>query len=107
MTAMMRCCGLALAVIASAAHADPVRLMGYSDATFQDTYTSEVIKPFNEKGSAQVQFAGATTSASMLGQLRTQKSDPQLDLVIMATTTAAIPCAVGLGDPTTGTGIPV
>ena len=56
---MMRCCGLALAVIASAAHADPVRLMGYSDATFQDTYTSEVIKPFNEKGSAQVQFAGA------------------------------------------------
>jgi len=107
MIIMKRCCGLALIVFASAAHADPVRLMGYSDAAFQDTYTNAVIGPFNQKGGAQMQFVGATTSASMLGQLRTQKGDPQLDVVIMDTTTAAIACAEGLVEPVTETLVPV
>jgi putative spermidine/putrescine transport system substrate-binding protein len=107
MITMKRCCGLVLVVFASAAHADPVRLMSYSDAAFQDTYTNAVIKPFNQKGGAQIQFVGGNTSASMLGQLRTQKSDPQLDVVIMDTTTAAIACAEGLVEPVTETLVPV
>ena len=99
---MKRCCyALVAMLIASPALADPVRLMGYSDAAFQDNYVNEVIKPFNQKGAAQVEFVGGNTSASMLGQLRTQKSDPQLDLVIMDTTTAAIACQEGLVEPIT------
>jgi putative spermidine/putrescine transport system substrate-binding protein len=107
MIAMKRCLGFALAFLTSAAHADPVRLMGYSDAAFQDTYSNEVIKPFNGKGGPQVQFVGANTSATMLGQLRTQKNDPQLDVVIMDTTTAAIACAEGLIEPITEALLPV
>jgi putative spermidine/putrescine transport system substrate-binding protein len=54
MITMKGCCGLVLVVFASAAHADPVRLMSYSDAAFQDTYSDAVIKPFNQKGGAQI-----------------------------------------------------
>jgi putative spermidine/putrescine transport system substrate-binding protein len=43
----------------------------------------------------------------MLGQLRTQKTDPQLDVVIMDTTTAAIACAEGLVEPLTPAMLPV
>jgi putative spermidine/putrescine transport system substrate-binding protein len=107
---MKRYSGLLVLLLATMAHAaayaDPVRLMSYSDAAFQDNYTSEVIKPFNQKGGAQVQFVGGTTSAGMLGQLRTQKTDAQLDLVIMDTSTAAIACAEGLVEPVTEALVP-
>ncbi|SEC09770.1 putative spermidine/putrescine transport system substrate-binding protein [Rhizobiales bacterium GAS188] len=103
---MKRSAGFLALLVATAANADPVRLMSYSDAAFQDNYTNEVITPFNQKGAAQVQFVGGTTSAGMLGQLRTQKNDPQLDLVIMDTTTAAIACAEGLVEPATEALVP-
>jgi putative spermidine/putrescine transport system substrate-binding protein len=106
MTVMKRSVGLFALLLAGSAHADPVRLLSYSDAAFQDNYTNVVIKPFNDKGGPQVEFVGGTTSAAMLGQLRTQKNDPQLDLVIMDTTTAAIACAEGLVEPMAEASVP-
>jgi putative spermidine/putrescine transport system substrate-binding protein len=89
-----------------AAHAaDPVRLMAYS-GVFEDNYTDTVVKSFTAAGGA-VQFVSGDTSAAMLGQLRTQKTDPQLDVVIMDTTTAALACAEGLVEKLTPTELPV
>jgi putative spermidine/putrescine transport system substrate-binding protein len=73
---------------------------------FADNYTDTVLKPFIAGGGA-IQFNGGDTSASMLGQLRTQKTDPQLDVVIMDTTTAALACAEGLVEKLTPEMLPV
>lgn len=87
----------ALLLAASAAHADPARVMAYSDGPFQDNYTAAVLAPYNARpGTSGAEFAPSMSSATMLGQLRTQKTDPQTDVVIMDTTTAAIACAEGL-----------
>lgn len=85
------------------------RVMGYSDAPFQDNYTAAVIEPFNRlsPGGAQVEFTGQFGSAQMLGALRTQKTAPQVDVVIMDTTTAAIACTEGLVEPMTPAVLPV
>jgi putative spermidine/putrescine transport system substrate-binding protein len=94
-----------LAVAATAAHADPARVMAYS-GVFQDNYMDTVVKPFIATGH-QVEYVGGDTSAAMLGQLRTQKTDPQLDVVIMDTTVAAAACAEGLVEPVTPAMLPV
>eukprot|EP01037_Dinobryon_pediforme_P002056 gene2056-2094_t len=86
---------LAIALTATAAQADPARLMTYS-GIFQDNYTDVVIKPFNARGAPKIDYVGGDTSAAMLGQLRTQKNDPQIDVIIMDVTTAALACAEGL-----------
>jgi putative spermidine/putrescine transport system substrate-binding protein len=86
---------LAIALTATAAQADPARLMTYS-GIFQDNYTDVVTKPFNARGTPKIDYVGGDTSAAMLGQLRTQKNDPQLDVIIMDVTTAALACAEGL-----------
>lgn len=92
----------------SQAHAQPAKVMAYSDGPFQDNYTAAVLVPFNRQGSvAQVEYSGSASSATMLGQLRTQKTDPQLDVVIMDTTTAAIACAEGLVEKITPEMLPV
>ena len=85
--------------------ADPARLMAYS-GLFQDNYTDTVVKPFQAIGGA-VEFVSGDTSAAMLGQLRTQSTSPQLDVVIMDTTTAALACAEGLVEPLTPAMLPV
>jgi putative spermidine/putrescine transport system substrate-binding protein len=85
--------------------ADPMRLMAYS-GIFQDNYTDTVVKSFETTG-GPVQFVGGDTSAAMLGQLRTQSTAPQLDVVIMDTTTAAIACAEGLVEKLTPETMPV
>jgi putative spermidine/putrescine transport system substrate-binding protein len=95
---------LLLAPLASQA-ADPARLLTYS-GVFQDNYNEVVVKPFQAQGNA-LEYVGGDTSATMLGQLRTQKTDPQLDVVIMDTTTAALACAEGLVEPLTEAEVPV
>jgi putative spermidine/putrescine transport system substrate-binding protein len=72
-----------------------ITLMSYS-GIFQDHYTAGVIEPFQQSGGARVQFFAPGTSAQMLGTLRAQKADPQVDVVIMDVTTAALACAEGL-----------
>lgn len=84
------------------------RVMAYSDAPFQDNYTAAVLAPFNRRGGQQqAEFTGVFSSAQMLGQLRTQKTAPQVDVVIMDTTTAAIACAERLVEPMTPATLPV
>jgi len=66
-----------------------------------------VLKPFAAATGNQPEFVAGDTSAAMLGQLRTQKTAPQIDVVIMDTTTAAIACAEGLVEPLTVEMVPV
>ncbi len=96
----------ALVTVAAAAQAEPVRLMGYA-GVFQENYTATVVDPFNSAHPATpVTYVAGDTSAAMLGQLRTQKTDPQLDIIIMDTTTAALACAEGLVEPVTPALVP-
>jgi putative spermidine/putrescine transport system substrate-binding protein len=92
----------ALLLPAAAQAADAPRLLAYS-GIFQDNYTDTVIKSFG----SPVDYVSGDTSAAMLGQLRTQKTSPQLDVVIMDLTTAALACAEGLVEPLTPTMLPV
>ena len=107
MSGCWRWAALAVALLAPAyaRAADPARVLAYS-GIFEDNYVDTVVKPFNAAG-GNVQFVSGDTSAAMLGQLRTQKTDPQLDVVIMDTTTAALACAEGLVEPLTPAMLPV
>jgi putative spermidine/putrescine transport system substrate-binding protein len=100
--------GLAVSLLASlAAHADPVRIYSYS-GVFEDNYTATVVQPFAAANPGTTpQYVSGDTSAAMLGALRTQKTAPQTDVVIMDTTTAAIACAEGLVEPLTPAMLPV
>ena len=96
-----------LLLLPFAAHAaEPARVMSYSDIAFRTFYTQTVIDPFNRIGPAQAEFVPGPNSAEMLGNLRTQKTAPQLDVVIMDTTTAAIACREGLVEPVTAELVP-
>jgi putative spermidine/putrescine transport system substrate-binding protein len=79
----------AVAAAPVASHAQ-VTLLGYA-GIFKDNYSATVAQPFGN-----VQYVEATTSAQMLGTLRAQRADPQVDVVIMDVTTATIACAEGL-----------
>ncbi len=97
-----------LSLVPAAQAADTVRLMSYSD-TFRDHYTETVLTPYAARGGARVEYVpvAGLGSAAMLGQLRTQKNDPQLDVIIMDATTAAIACAEGLVEPVDAQMLPV
>lgn len=84
-----------------------ITLMAYSDSVFKDNYTATVVQPFQQAGGAQVQYFSSGNSAQMLGTLRAQKADPQVDVVIMDTTTAALACAEGLVEKVTPAQMPV
>ncbi|WP_241748876.1 extracellular solute-binding protein [Teichococcus aerophilus] len=83
-----------------------VTLMTYS-GIFQEQYTAGVIEPFQAASGHRVQYFAPGTSAQMLGTLRAQKADPQVDVVIMDTTTAALACAEGLVEKITPAEMPV
>jgi putative spermidine/putrescine transport system substrate-binding protein len=88
---------MAATLLAGPAWAETATVMAYSDGPFMDNYTQAVLDPYNKSGGPHgVAFHGSNSSATMLGELRTQKTDPQLDVVVMDTTTAAIACAEGL-----------
>jgi putative spermidine/putrescine transport system substrate-binding protein len=91
---------LALSLAAPAAHAQ-MTLMAYA-GIFRDNYTATVVAPFG-----QVQYAEGGTSAQMLGTLRAQRADPQIDVVIMDVTTATIACAEGLVEKLDAAAFPV
>jgi putative spermidine/putrescine transport system substrate-binding protein len=87
----MRAASLAIALsLAAPAAQAQMTLMAYA-GIFRDNYTATVLAPFG-----QVQYAEGGTSAQMLGTLRAQRADPQVDVVIMDVTTATIACAEGL-----------
>lgn len=98
---------LALAGAALPASAQQqVVLLAYA-GIFQDNYTATVTQPWAQTSGNTLQYFPGGTSAQMLGTLRTQKNDPQVDVVIMDTTTAAIACAEGLVEKLTPAELPV
>jgi putative spermidine/putrescine transport system substrate-binding protein len=90
---MRRIAALVAALVASApvaGQAQQMTLLAYA-GIFKDNYTQTVVAPFGN-----VQYVEGGTSAQMLGTLRAQRADPQIDVVIMDVTTATIACAEGL-----------
>lgn len=74
---------------------------------FRDNYTEVVVNPFAAARGVAVQYHDGGTSAQMLGTLRAQRADPQIDVVIMDVTTAAIACAEGLVERLDASVLPV
>jgi len=60
-----------------------ITLMAYA-GVFKDNYMKAVVEPFMEKyPDIKVNYLEGQNSAQMLAQLRSQKNDPQVDVVIM------------------------
>ncbi len=73
-----------------------ITLMSYA-GIFQDNYTKAVVEPFLKANpGVKVAYAPGGTSAQMLGTVRAQKADPQVDVVIFDVTTSGIGNAEGL-----------
>lgn len=88
--------GAALVLSATSAQAQntqiggTITLVSYS-GIFQDNYTAAVIAPFRKHyPNVTVNYAPGTTSAQMLGTARVQKTDAQVDVMIMDVTTSMI-----------------
>jgi len=87
------------AILRAQSPAGQIRLMAYADGTFQDNYVETVIKPFQQAfPGVEVAYAPGGTSAEMLGNIRAQKADPQIDVTIMDVTASNIGNAEGLFD---------
>ncbi|MBU8540482.1 ABC transporter substrate-binding protein [Falsiroseomonas tokyonensis] len=97
---------LALALPASAQDGGRMTLQAYA-GIFRDNYTQTVVAPFTAARGTAVQYFDGGTSAQMLGALRAQRADPQIDVVIMDVTTAAIACAEGLVEKIDASTLPV
>jgi putative spermidine/putrescine transport system substrate-binding protein len=64
---------------------------------FQDNYLRTVVEPFQRRyPNVKVAYVVGGTSAQMLGTVRAQKSDPQVDVVIKDVSTSTIGNAEGL-----------
>jgi putative spermidine/putrescine transport system substrate-binding protein len=101
---MRRIAAMIAALVAAApaaVQAQPMTLLAYA-GIFKDNYTQTVVAPFGP-----VQYVEGGTSAQMLGTLRAQRADPQIDVVIMDVTTAAIACAEGLVERLDAAAFPV
>ena len=78
-----------------------ITLMAYT-GIFQDNYTATVVEPFQKAfPDVKVNYVPGGTSAAMLGNIRAQKADPQVDVVIMDVTTSSIGNAESLFDKIT------
>ena len=97
--------GLAALAAPSVVRAQQVRgaitVMAYA-GIFQDNYTRTVIEPFQRAfPEVKVNYAPGGTSAQMVGSVRAQKADPQVDVAIMDVTTSSIGNAESLFDKIT------
>lgn len=109
LTAAIVTLGLLAGSAAAQAPAQPggrMTLQAYA-GIFRDNYTEVVVNPFTAARGTEVQYFDGGTSAQMLGTLRAQRADPQIDVVIMDVTTAAIACAEGLVERIDATALPV
>ncbi|MGO4124258.1 extracellular solute-binding protein [Inquilinus sp. YAF38] len=87
------------AILRAQSPSGQIRLMSYADGTFQDNYVKTVIEPFQQAfPGVQVVYAPGGTSAEMLGNIRAQKADPQIDVTILDVTASNIGNAEGLFD---------
>ena len=86
------------AIARAQAPAGSITLMAYG-GIFQDNYTRAVVEPFRRAfPGVTVTYAQGGNSAQMVGTIRAQKADPQVDVAIMDVTTATIGNAEGLFD---------
>lgn len=84
------------AIVRAQAARGSIAVMAYA-GIFQDNYTKAVVAPFQQAfPDVKVNYVTAGTSAQMLGSIRAQKQDPQVDVAIMDVTTASIANAEGL-----------
>jgi putative spermidine/putrescine transport system substrate-binding protein len=73
-----------------------ITLMSYG-GIFQDNYVKAVVEPFQKAfPNIKVNYVNHVTSAQMLGAIRAQKADPQIDVLLFDVTTAMIGNAEGL-----------
>jgi putative spermidine/putrescine transport system substrate-binding protein len=80
----------------NAAVSGQITLMAYA-GIFQDNYTRTVVEPFQKAfPNVKVNYAPGGTSAQMLGSIRAQKADPQIDVAIMDVSLSGIGNAEGL-----------
>jgi putative spermidine/putrescine transport system substrate-binding protein len=78
-----------------------VTVMAYG-GIFQDNYTRSVVEPFRHAfPDVKVNYAPGGNSAQMVGSVRAQKADPQVDVAIMDVTTSTIGNTEGLFDKIT------
>lgn len=112
MTSRLLCALAATTLLTSAAHAQSTEVSGeitlsaYS-GIFQDKYTEAVINPFLEKfPGVTVNYFASNASSVMLGNLRSQASDVQTDVVIFDVSTALIGNKEELLAPLSVTDIP-
>lgn len=97
---------LAVSAPAAAQVRGDMTLMAYT-GIFQEHYTAVVVEPFKAANpGVNVTYFAPNTSAVMLGTLRSQRTAPQTDVVIMDITTAAIACAEGLVEKVTPREVP-
>jgi putative spermidine/putrescine transport system substrate-binding protein len=81
-------------------------LMAYA-GIFQDNYTRTVVEPFKRANpGVEVTYAPGGTSAQMLGTVRAQRGDPQVDVAIMDVTTSSIGNQEGLFERMTPAEVP-
>lgn len=84
-----------------------ITLMSYA-GIFQDNYTKAVVEPFLAANpGVKVTYAPGGTSAQMVGSVRAQKADPQIDVAIMDVTTSSIGNIEGLFEKLTPAEFPV
>jgi putative spermidine/putrescine transport system substrate-binding protein len=73
-----------------------ISLMSYA-GIFQDNYVQTVVEPFQKAfPGVKVNYVPGGSSAQMVGSVRAQKADPQVDVVIMDVTTSTIGNVEGL-----------
>lgn len=74
---------LAIGLTGGAARSQEINVMAYT-GLFQDRYVQSVIEPFQRANPGiKVNYVAQPTSAAMIGQLRAQRTAPQVDVVIM------------------------
>ncbi|ACM28882.1 ABC transporter substrate-binding protein [Rhizobium rhizogenes] len=100
------------ALLSTTAHAQSsdvsgeITLTAYS-GIFQDKYNEAVIKPFLAKyPNVKVNYFPSPASSAMLGNLRSQAGDPQMDVVIFDVSTSLIGDKEGLLAPLSKTDVP-
>jgi len=81
-------------------------LCAYS-AIFEDIYKETVVGPFMEETGIKVNYVGQPTSAQTLGQLRAQRTSPQIDVAILDMTVAKAGGDEGIFAPVTVDALPV
>jgi putative spermidine/putrescine transport system substrate-binding protein len=94
------------AIVRAQSLSGSITLMSYA-GIFQDNYVKAVVEPFQQAfPGVKVNYVPGGNSAQMVGSVRAQKADPQVDVVIMDVTTSSIGNSEGLFEKLSAAEIP-